>query len=603
MSLSRRQFIGGSISAVLAGAVATSAGAERRRGSSSGSEAALAGPASFTLESYARQSLNYFERLVDAGGLPYFNVFWTRPPEAAHDWPDFGDVMSRQWQGAVMLRRMTGLRAATEEVWRRKALSLIDPEDGLLHRPQTSYSKEGADWGDASLTLYALATAAIESGDPELERAAAKMAASMLAGLRSGRFSGDGFAIKSLMIAARRLGCGPALEAARLLIDRVIVNGRTFTPDNTFGPSGHMHGNLRTMAGAADYALASGDPVLYGRVDALYRYVKSTGASFGFLPEVIGRQGDIIACETCALMDYAGVGVTLANHGHPEYWGDMERLARNHYVESQVRDVSWLGPGGDKPDTAQFTVRDIGARISGAWAGWSSPTHILACRETLNAHWGGPELHGKTRALQNCCGGSGVHGLFTLWRNASRFEAGRLSVNMHLDKKLPEAEVTCDQPWRGRLRIVPARPALVRVRIPEFTRAADMRVVVNGQEASPAARAFGNFLELGAFKPGDRIEIAYPLPVRTEEIAVGNPGFRQWRYRVTWKGDTVVRMEPLGHEAPTGYSDFDKARVEVFYGSAGPGPLYQREAMLKDAVPAAAPLHLDDGALDFWKIV
>jgi len=69
----------------------------------------------------------------------------------------------------------------------------------------------------------------------------------------------------------------------------------------------------------------------------------------GFLPEVIGRRGDIIACETCALMDFAGVGVTLANHGHPEYWADMERLARNHYVESQVRDASWLVSDDARP--------------------------------------------------------------------------------------------------------------------------------------------------------------------------------------------------------------------------------------------------------------
>ena len=33
--------------------------------------------------------------MVDKDGLPYFNIFWTDPAEAAHDWPDFGDVMSR----------------------------------------------------------------------------------------------------------------------------------------------------------------------------------------------------------------------------------------------------------------------------------------------------------------------------------------------------------------------------------------------------------------------------------------------------------------------------------------------------------------------------
>ena len=603
MSLSRRDFIKGASSAVVSGVVAPLWLKERVRIKPQESgEGPAAMPPSFNLESYAANSINYFERLVDADGLPYFNVFWTQPAEAAHDWPDFGDVMTRQWQGAVMLRRMAGREAATEKVWRRKVLSLIDPSDALLHRPATSYSKPVADWGDASLTLYALVTAAVDSGDDALRKAAVKMAEGMLNGLRSGRFQGDGFAIKSLMVAARLLGCEAGLEAARILVDRTIVHGRTFTPDNTFGPSGHMHGNLRSMVGAADYALTTGDSILYSRIDALYRYVKTTGTSFGFLPEVIGRQGDIIACETCALMDFAGIGVTLANHGHPEYWDDMERLARNHYVESQVRDASWLESDNARPDTAQFTYRDIGGRVLGAWAGWSSPNHILACRETLNAHWGGPELKDKVRALQNCCGGSGLHGLFILWKNAARFEAGTLSVNMHIDKKLPQAEIRCQQPYRGLLRIALNVDSGVRVRIPEFTSAAEMTVRMNGADLPNAPRPFGNYLELGQLRAGDSVEVAYPLPVRTEDIVVGNPGFRQWRYRATWKGDTVVRMEPVDNEAETGYSDFDKAKVGVFYGRKGPGKLYQREQMLQEIQPYEAELHPDDGALDFWKI-
>jgi hypothetical protein len=622
MSLSRRDFIGRSVSALIAGAAAPLWPGDRSVQPTRGGEARRAAPPpAFSLESLAANSINYFEGLVDAGGLPYFNVFWTKPAEAAHDWPDFGDVMSRQYQAAVMLRRMTGREAATEKAWRRNILSLIDASDGLLHRPATSYSKPVADWGDASLTLYALVTAAVDGGDEDLRRAAVRMAEGMLAGLRSGRFPGDGFAIKSFMAAARFLKCEAGLEAARLLVDRVVNRGTVFTADNAFGAWGHMHSNLRTMVGAADHALTAGEPALLDRLDALYRYVKTTGTRFGFIPEVIGRKGDIIACETCALMDYAGIGVTLANHGHPEYWADMERLARNQYAESQVRDVSWLESDDSRPDTAQFTYRAIGPRIRGAWAGWSSPNHILAARETLNAHWGGPELKNKTRALQNCCGGSGVHGLFALWKNAARFEEGVLSVNMHLDKKLPEAEIRCEQPYRGRLRVALSRDCAVRVRIPEFARAAEMAVRVNDttlpnatrpgtgasalrvadRELAPA-RAEGVYLEVGRLRAGDRIEIDYPLALRTEEVAVGNPGFRQWRYRVTWKGDTVVRLEPVGHDAATAYSDFDKTDVEVFYGRRGPGPLYQRDAMLAAVEPAAAELHPDDGALDFWKI-
>jgi hypothetical protein len=621
MSPSRRDFIGGVVSVLAAGAAKplwpkTGSGPSARPGESSGGPK----PPAFSFEALASNSLNYYERLVDAAGLPYFNVFWTDPAEAAHDWPDFGDVMSRQWQAAIMLRRLTGREAATERIWRQKILSLIDPGDALLHRPATSYCQPVADWGDASLTLYALATAAVDSGDDTLKRAAVKMAEGMLAGLRSRRFPGDGFAIKSLMVAARFLGCEAGLEAARLLVDRAVSHGTAFTADNTFGAWGHMHGNLRTMTGAADYALAAGDTGLLDRVDALYRYVKSTGTSFGFIPEVIGRKGDVIACETCALMDYAGIGVTLADHGHPEYWSDMERLARNHYAESQVRDIAWLESDNSRPDSAQFTWRDIGPRVRGAWAGWTSPNHILAARETLNAHWGGPELRNKTRALQNCCGGSGVHGLFSLWKNAVRFDDGTLTVNMHLDKSLPQAEIRCQQPFRGILGIALKRDGAVRVRVPGFTRPGEMSVRVNGADVplsgqpgarytkSPAgevqsgAKPIGVFLDLGRRRAGDRIEVGYPLPVRREEVAVGNPGFRQWRYRVTWKGDTVVRLEPVGNEARAGYSDFDKKDVEVFYGENGPGRLYQREEMLRNVEPAHAALHTDDGGLDFWKL-
>lgn len=83
---------------------------------------------------------------------------------------------------------------------------------------------------------------------------------------------------------------------------------------------------------------------------------------------------------------------------------------------------------------------------------------------------------------------------------------------------------------------------------------------------------------------------------------MGNPGFRQYRYRVTWKGDTVVKMESLGNDYATGYSDFDKKDVACFYGKDGPGELYQREHLLNQATPALSPIHLDAGALDLWKV-
>ncbi len=84
------------------------------------------------------------------------------------------------------------------------------------------------------------------------------------------------------------------------------------------------------------------------------------------------------------------------------------------------------------------------------------------------------------------------------------------------------------------------------------------------------------------------------MTIWEEEAVIGNPGYRQYRYRVVWKGDTVVRMLAVGEPAKTGYSDFDSRRVEVFYGKEGPGPLYRREHMLTTAEVKPSPLHLDD---------
>jgi hypothetical protein len=116
---------------------------------------------------------------------------------------------------------------------------------------------------------------------------------------------------------------------------------------------------------------------------------------------------------------------------------------------------------------------------------------------------------------------------------------------------------------------------------------------------------WGNYLELGQRGAGERVHITYPLPTYEQAVTIGNPGYRQYDYRVTWKGDTVVHIEPVAADYSTGYSDFDERDVPIFYGEDGPGPLYERDHMLRDADPKSvrlAAIHEDAGDLDFWKV-
>jgi hypothetical protein len=356
---------------------------------------------------------------------------------------------------------------------------------------------------------------------------------------------------------------------------------------------------LRTLVGAADYALYAGDPIIYNRVNSLYQSFKTLSTQFGFIPEVVHRKGDLIACETCALMDYIGLAVTLANHGHPEYWGDVERIVRNHLIESQVKDASWLRSDNTRKDTEQFSWRDIDKRMIGGYAGWSSPTHLLAYEETLT-WWGGAELKNKIRAFQNCCGGSGTHALFIAWKSIARFENDTLSINLHFDKLLPQAEIRCYQPFNGLLTIHLKQSCQVQVRITDFVTSNQLKIESDHHPIEP--EFWGNFLKLGHREAGEMIKISYPLPIFTEQESIGNPGFRQYPYQITWKGDTVLKIEPLGKSHETGYSDFERKEVRCYYAEEGPGRLYQRDALFQDKPVALTELFLDEGMLDFWKI-
>jgi hypothetical protein len=325
--------------------------------------------------------------------------------------------------------------------------------------------------------------------------------------------------------------------------------------------------------------------------------VKSLSTSFGFIPEDVGRKDDITLCETCALMDYMALLVTMANHGHPEYWHDAERLVRNQLAESQLIDPSFIKSDNTKEDTEQFSWRDIGERMVGAYAGWSSPTHFLAAEEY--SRWGGPELQGKTRLFQNCCGGSGTFAHYIAWKNAVEWKDNTFYVHMHIDKLTPWAEVRCLQPYRGETCITLKKDCSLKIRIPNFAMGKEFAVTVNGEKKEYTV--WGNYLELDNLSAGDKVQFTYPLDIVTEDVTLEAPGGRKYRYKVEWKGDMVISIEPIGEQYTTGYSEVEKRQVPVYYGKNGPGRLYQREYMRKNIDPTPAPLTMDDGSMNFWR--
>ena len=84
----------------------------------------------FAIETFVGRTYNYLDNMVDKDGLPYFNIFWTDPAEAAHDWPDFGDVTSRQLQAAIMARHLDRQGGPQREALDQEGAFVPRPQDG-----------------------------------------------------------------------------------------------------------------------------------------------------------------------------------------------------------------------------------------------------------------------------------------------------------------------------------------------------------------------------------------------------------------------------------------------------------------------------------------
>ncbi len=568
----------------------------------------------FRLERFARRNANYLEQMVDSHGLPYFNTFWTDPAECVHDWPDYGDVNSRQLEAAVMSRYMTGVPVRSEPTMRATARQYLKlGGDGLLWRPETPYTRLGADLGDNTMTLGAFT--ALTQDEPGSEwRGIGQALVDRLWELATKRddyafFSGnywspegwtshgdqpggywEFFFVQPLLNWAEATGSEVAIDLGRRLAIASLEHTTSFSPEGRF--VGHVHGHLRGLAGFAHLGLLDNRPELLQIAANGIDFINRQSTNFGFVPELSERKDDLIGCETCILMDYLDTMIILGLNGYPQYFELVERTVRNHLAESQATDLSWLVEDNNREDTDQITWRNLRSRLSGCYAGWSSPNHILAYREDLPFTWTKhidqhPIYIGKTRAFQHCCGGSGTKAFYEAWLAIATFEEGLLSVNLHFDRETPEASIRCDKPYKGETRVTLKQACSVRLRLPEC--ASEVSLTVEGEPANWHREGLWAVLE-GQLPAGARIVMSHPLPAKTETIFIGNEGFKQYEYEVTWKGDTVVAC--LGKtEHKRGYTALMDAEVELFYGEDGPGPLYQRQEVVETSeAPASDPL-------------
>ena len=330
----------------------------------------------------------------------------------------------------------------------------------------------------------------------------------------------------------------------------VVERAGDYGADGSF--RGHFHSRVATAAGILQWGRYSGQADLARWAHQVYRYARGVGTRFGWFPEFVGQH----ACETCCITDMIDLAILLAGAGHPEYWGDAERFGRNHLVESQFLDAAWERqvPKLSSTAAAEFIasrppaqlkrtgVRDV---FPGAFSGGSAPNAVV---DTRRGHW-----------WMGCCNAHGVHGLFLLWQHAVRATPAAVRVNLLFSRSTPWADVRSHLPREGRVEVTMRQQGALSVRIPDEVQRDEITV------AAPNRWAWNDgSVEVDGLVPGAEVAISFPLTEYDETVRVLGD-----QYRVSWRGDTVLEIDPPGRA----------------------GPLYRRRA-----VPAAAVLPHANGS-------
>ena len=104
------------------------------------------------------------------------------------------------------------------------------------------------------------------------------------------------------------------------------------------------------------------------------------------------------------------------------------------------------------------------------------------------------------------------------------------------------ADVYSFIPYEGRVNVKMKRPCRrVLVRVPEWVESGSPQVVgkVNG---SPRQLVWeGRYVNVGAAKPGETMELAFPITTRTVKETIGTV-----RYTLEIRGNTVVSIRSAG---------------------------------------------------------
>jgi len=295
---------------------------------------------------------------------------------------------------------------------------------------------------------------------------------------------------------------------------------------------GHFHSHGIVVIGLLEYATAINDKELLEWCKSSYEWMRAQGNSLtGFFPEIVALQYP--SCEGCAVADMVGLAAKLSSAGVGDYWDDLDRWVRNQFAEMQLTDGQWIPALADTMPRKQVefneTADGVETRNVGGFAGWASGNEW-----TL----GGGIMH--------CCTGSATRSIYYAWENILHASDDELRVNLLLNRASNGADVYSFIPYEGRVSVKIKQPfGKVLLRVPEWVESGSIAVVGKINAKPQQLRWEGRYVNIGAVKPGDMIDVSFPIATRTVTETVGTI-----RLTMEVRGNTVISVSPRGKIGP-----------------------------------------------------
>ena len=316
----------------------------------------------------------------------------------------------------------------------------------------------------------------------------------------------------------------------------------------------HFHARAGALRGMLEYGMTARDERVLEFVRRAYEYTWTFGIPrIGW---VNCHPGTSNVCEGCALGDLVALAIRLTDAGVGDYWDDVDAVVRNHLVEQQLVHADRLERVAaasqecdvkeKAPHDRQVSVENVIQRSLGNFAGLSAPNSI------------------PNPWVMQCCTGNGTQGLYYGWESIVRQSGDSAQVNLLLNRAAPGLDVDSFLPYQGRVIIRNKNLHRVSVRIPSWVAQRQIRSRVAEKERSGVR--IGNFLMFDDLKPGDLIQLEFPIRERSAEYTANSRTKMEQTYKCTFRGSTLVDISPRD-SSPTSY------------------PLYVRQHMRRDKAP------------------